>query len=342
LALKVLDHVPEGFTAASARNLIRCLPEPTLIHLPGRTNNPLFLTTLLHGNEETGLLAVQEVLRRQHDRPLHRPLLLFIGNVAAAAQGVRTCEGQLDFNRTWPGTPHPDASEAVLLKEVVDYVAAQKPFASIDIHNNTGLNPHYGVVSKLENEHLHLARLFARTVAFSERPLGMQAAAMASICPAVTVECGKTNEPSGTAHAVEFIEACLNLSAFPDHPLQPTDLDLLRTFAIVKVPPEATFSFDGTDADIRFRGDIEHLNFSEVAPGTAFGTRASSTRFRLNVETTPDAAASEYFDYAGNEIRLMTPAIPSMLTSNVRAVRLDCLCYLMHRIDFEGRRQPPD
>jgi hypothetical protein len=37
---------------------------------------------------------------------------------------------------------------------------------------------------------------------------------------------------------------------------------LLRTFAIVKIPPGATFSYDGSDADIRLRRDLDHLNFS--------------------------------------------------------------------------------
>ena len=30
-------------------------------------------------------------------------------------------------------------------------------FASIDIHNNTGINPHYGVVNRLDHAVLHLS-----------------------------------------------------------------------------------------------------------------------------------------------------------------------------------------
>ena len=38
---------------------------------------PLFVSVLLHGNEDTGLAAAQEVLRRHLSHELHRSLLLF-------------------------------------------------------------------------------------------------------------------------------------------------------------------------------------------------------------------------------------------------------------------------
>lgn len=340
MALRIVDHVPDGFVAAPATELIRALPGPTLFDLAGRDEQPLFASVLLHGNEDTGLLAVQEVLRRHRDHGLPRRLLLFVGNVAAAAAGARTLDDQLDFNRAWPGTLHPEAPEADLMREVSDYAAARRPLASIDIHNNTGLNPHYACVNRLESPFLHLARLFSRTVVFFEKPLGVQSAAMAQICPAVTVECGRIGERSATAHAVEFIEACLALSGFPDHPPQPSDLDLLRTFAVVKVPPEVSFSFDGSAADIRFRDDIDHLNFSPLASGTRFAALADGAEVRLDLEAGVAAPAPEYFTYSEGEIRLAVPATPSMLTRDVRAVRLDCLCYLMHPIDTSGRRLP--
>jgi len=39
-------------------------------------------------------------------------------------------------------------------------------FASVDIHNNTGLNPHYGCVTALRHASLHLAAMFSRTVVY--------------------------------------------------------------------------------------------------------------------------------------------------------------------------------
>jgi hypothetical protein len=69
-----------------------------------------------------------------------------------------------------------------------------------------------------------------------ERPLGVHAGAFAHLCPAITVECGKAGSGTGTAHAIELIEACLAIAQLPSHDLAPNDVDLFRTYAIVKAP----------------------------------------------------------------------------------------------------------
>jgi len=144
-------------------------------------------------------------------------------------------------------------------------------------------------------------------------------------------------DPTARAHAVEFIDAALSLTNFPARPPRPTDIDLLRTSAIVKVPAETSFSLDGAEAEIRFRADIDDLNFSETPAGTLFATLAPDSSPRLQVigeDAGPEA--QPWFTYGGGEIRLARDAIPAMLTLDPRAVRLDCLCYLMRRIDPEG------
>jgi hypothetical protein len=104
------------------------------------------------------------------------------------------CLSRKDFNRAWPGTTRPDSPTARLLRKVVEMARRERPFARIDIHNNTGHHPHYACVNSFAATHLHLARLFRRTVVYFERPLGVQSAALAKICPAVTVECGRLGE----------------------------------------------------------------------------------------------------------------------------------------------------
>ncbi len=341
LTLHQRDRFPDDLLDVPARDLWRHLPGPTLFRIEGREQSPLFVTVLLHGNEDTGWEAVQAVLKRHRGKPLLRRMLLFVGNIAAARAGVRTLHSQVDYNRAWPGTLHPAAAEADLMARLVDIVSAARPFASIDIHNNTGLNPHYACVNRRDEPFLHLARLFSRTVVYFDKPIGVQSAAMARVCPAVTVECGRAGATAGTAHAAEFVEAALAMSHFPDHKVPDHDIDLMQTLAIVKVPPEATFSFDGSSADFRFRGDLDHLNFAELKPGTVIGHLGRGMNERLAV--VPGGCSDDvatYFTYDGGEIRLAVPAIPSMLTLDANAVRLDCLGYMMHRIGRDGKRLP--
>ncbi len=337
LHLEHREGCPPQLLATAANDLWRYLSGPTLIRLEGHREAPLFVSVLLHGNEGTGWAAVQSVLSRYQGKLLPRTLLLFIGNIEAAKHNVRTCPDQTDYNRSWPGTAHTGTAEARLMREVVDAVRQAKPFASIDIHNNTGHNPHYACLNDLSEPYLHLARLFSRTVVYFERPLGVQSAAMSKICPAVTVECGLAGGAEGIAHAAEFIEAALSLDHFPSHPVPGGDVDIMQTAAIVKVPPAASVSFDGSDADFKFRSDLDHLNFSELAPGTLFGDLGRVGGHMLTIE--PGGAnfrPSAYLTYEDGRIRLARTAIPAMLTQDERAIRLDCLGYLMHRIARDG------
>jgi hypothetical protein len=332
-------HFPDALLDVPAAELWRHLRGPSLFRISGREAAPLFVSVLLHGNEDTGWRGVQAVLRQHREVTLHRPLLVFVGNIAAAKARVRTLPDQDDYNRAWPGTLRPQTLTAHMLRDVVEIVRQAQPFASIDVHNNTGHNPHYACVNSLEEGHLHLARLFSRTVVYFEQPVGMQSAALAKICPAVTVECGRPSEEAGVAHVAELICSTLALARFPEHPVADGDLNLTRTFAIVKVPPGADFSYDGTEADFRLRGDLDRLNFSDLDPGTLFGTLGNSRDRHLDVTLVGDGASKTvYFEYSGGDIRLSQRAIPAMLTLDPNAVRLDCLGYLMHRIGRDGLR----
>lgn len=332
------DHFPDTLLDVPATELWRHLRGPTLFRIPGRRPGPLFVSVLLHGNEDTGWRAIQSVLRHSRAAEMRRPVLLFVGNIAAAKANVRTLPQQEDLNRAWPGTARPRSPTARLLREVVELVRHERPFASIDIHNNTGHNPHYACVNSFEARHLHLARLFSRTVVYFDQPLGVQSAALAKICPAVTVECGRIDDATSVDHAVELINAVLAMRHIPDHSVPDGDLDLMRTVAIVKVPADATFSYDGLDADFRFRADLDHLNFAELDPGTSFGRLGGSRLGRLELTPLTEALATDaFFGYTTGEIVLLQRAIPAMLTLDPLAVRLDCLGYLMRRVGSDGR-----
>jgi hypothetical protein len=157
-------------------------------------------------------------------------------------------------------------------------------------------------------------------------------------CPAITVECGKVGVGTGTAHAVELIEACLSIADFPSHDMVPHDVDLFRTYAIVKAPVQVSFSFDGSPADFCFRSDIDRLNFSELAAGESIGKIGDNDARLIVLGADGFDSAEVYFDYQEGEIRLTQDVIPAMLTQDPRAIRQDCLCYLMHRIGVDGGR----
>ncbi len=338
--LTIYDHVPHGLLHQAAAGLGEILSGPTLLHLPGRRPDALFVSVLLHGNEDTGWLAARAILRKYAQMPLPRALSLFIGNLEAARVGVRRLDGQPDYNRVWPGSPERHLPEAAMMARVVEEMRVRQVFASIDIHNNTGLNPHYACVNRLDRDFLHLARLFSRTVVYFVRPLGVQSAAFAEFCPAVTLECGKPGAPGSVEHAVEFLESCLHLSEFPVHPVAAGDVDLFHTVATVKVPEHLSFGFGPQGFDIEFAPELDHFNFQELASGTLLGrTRPGGWACLAALDEQGQDVGRRLFDCADGLIRLKRALMPAMLTRDERVIRQDCLCYLMERLPYPDARE---
>jgi len=334
--LSELEALPDGFLDVEPEELHRLLPGPSLIHLAGERPRPLFVSIMLHGNEDAGLGAVQRLLRRFATRPLPRAMSLFVGNVAAARFGLRRLDGQPDYNRVWPGGEAPPSPESEMMARVLETMRARDVFASVDVHNNTGVNPHYACVNRLHHASLHLAALFGRTVVYFIRPRGVQSMAFAELCPAVTLECGKAGEPLGEEHAAEFLEACLRLSEFPAHPVAPHDIDLFHTVAVVKVPDGQPFAFGCETGPLCFPGDLDHMNFRELEADTPLA-RVEGESIPLTAEDEWGRSVVErYFRLENGWLILTRPVMPSMLTLDERVVRQDCLCYLMERLEVPG------
>jgi succinylglutamate desuccinylase len=334
--LTVRTSLPAGFLDVDIRDLHRLLPGPTLIHLPGRRSPPLFASILLHGNEDTSFRAMQKVLASFASRELPRALSLFVGNVAAAARNERFLAGQADYNRVWPGAESSGTPEHAMAREVMEQMRSRGVFASLDVHNNTGLNPHYACVNQLDRRAMQLASLFSRIIVYATRPPGTQSAAFSTLCPAVTVECGKTGNTDNDAHAAQFIDAALHLDHVVDR-APDSGVALYHTVATVKVRPGVEFAFGDATAGVNFEPRLDHMNFRKLPAGTRFAHCTDHKVFPLVVqdEAGRDVTAS-YFEIAGNELRTRLSVTPSMLTVSATAVRQDCLCYLMEQVSMES------
>lgn len=325
--------LPEGLLELPCERLHEILPGPTLIHLPGRHQEPLFVSVLLHGNEDTGWEAMRSLLSKYQNRELPRALSLFIGNVAAARDGARHLGDQQDFNRVWKGG---DSEEARIAQQVLEAMRQRQVFASIDIHNNTGFNPHYACINVLAQPFLHLATLFSRTVVYFTSPDTVQSRAFSELCPAVTVECGKSGQSQNTGHALAFIEAALNLDHFPEQPLASGDYELFHTVATVKVPAQLSFAFGQQAADLVFPEDLDRLNFRELPTGTEFA-RINGNGGGLEAwSEAGEDVAEDFFTLENGSLVTRRPLMPSMLTLNEDVIRQDCLCYLMERLPHIG------
>ena len=335
LLLNERDEFPQSLLEAEARDLHAVLGGPTLFHLRGRREPALFVSVLMHGNETAGWDAVRRVLHAcvtADGFDLPRSLSLFVGNTAAAQQGVRHLPAQQDYNRVWPGSETSGTPEHALMRLVMDRMVDREIFASVDVHNNTGLNPHYACVNVLEHQSLHLASLFGRTVVYFVRPRGVASMAMAALGPSVTLECGKVGQAYGVDHAAEYLQACLQLAEIPHHAVPSHDIELYHTVAIVRVPDGQAFAFGDTSSPINFVSHLDTMNFRELPVGSLFAECAQGLVQPLDVRDEQDQHVADRFFAIDNQ-RLVTtvPVMPSMLTCDPTVIRQDCLCYLMER-----------
>lgn len=328
--LTILDYLPPGLLEVAADKLDEVLSGPTLIHLKGRRENPLFISVLLHGNEITGFLAIQALLRHYANCELPRSISLFVGNVAATSFACRRFDNQPDYNRIWKNG---DTPEHAMAQQVLENMRQRSVFAAVDVHNNTGLNPHYACINKLDHSFQQLASLFSRTIVYFRHPDNALSLVFADLCPSVTVECGQPGTKYSVSHTLEFLDACLHLSEIPAHPVAKHDIEIYHMVARVRVPSTLNFGFGNCSRDLCFIPQLDHINFRELPSGYVLGwLNVPSDQYLEVCDESGNSVLHNYFRIENRQIRTNYPVIPAMFTVNEQAILQDCLGYLMERI----------
>jgi succinylglutamate desuccinylase len=334
--LTILNDIPNEFLDISYRQIKKVFKTPTLVHIEGDKNPPIFVSILLHGNEFSGLEIIQNILEKYkttNGYNLPRSLWLFIGNVDAAELGVRLIDGQIDFNRAWPGTQKPDTDTAKLIQKVVDTVSKESLFASIDLHNNTGQNPHYGCISVVNEKNKYLCSLFNHIAMVFKSPKGVSTMAFDDICPAITLECSTPGNEPAKNKACELVDALMHLDHFPEKPVVKQDLQLVKNSATVKINADITFDFGDiintdSDMDLIVIDKFDHHNFSILKKGELFAY-SNVSKPLLVVGPNGRDITDEVIQNENGKISLKKAMMPAMISMDKKIVLQDCLCYLL-------------
>ncbi len=328
-AVRIHDSPPAGLFDTDATRLQALLGGPSLIHVRGIREVPLFVSVLLHGNEVSGWNAVRRLLASPE--PLARSLLVFIGNVDAAVRGLRMLPGQLDFNRIWHGEVA--GPEGELARAVADYVRRIPLFAAVDLHNNTGHNPHYSVLTRLDASCRGLAYLFSRKAVYVQEPDTVLARLFDHLCPVVTLELGPVGDRTCEDRALDYLQRCLALDTVPCY----GPVDLYQARVRVHVRDDVRFSFvdDGLATPLVLTSGVEAVNFHALPAGSSFGRSSRPLTEVLRVlDVMHQDVTDQYLVHRDGEIELRRPVIPAMYTTDPLVVRQDCLCYFMETMEL--------
>jgi hypothetical protein len=319
--------------------------KPALIRIPAASTahapRARLVSCLLHGNEPSGFLAMVDVLRRGERFPFD--LWVLIGNVRAATEdglyAHRHLDDQEDFNRVWDvrsATTDMRRCAAAILEQL----RAADLEAAVDLHNNSGRNPYYSILTQLSAEGLVLASLCADTMLLWRLHLHTLMEALGSVCPAVSVECGASHLSDGLSFASGVVHRFLTAADFAVHAVddQPRPRQMVEILHRVIVRPDVEFSFGAAvdGAGFVVVPELDRYNFEvlparhtigHVDPGAAMplfacdvtGRDVTDQLFRI----TPDGA-----------VIVVADVVPMMMTTSVRQARRDCLFYTAGPVDI--------
>jgi len=332
--LNILDHIPQQILHVEKHTqLYEVLPKPTLIDLTQqRHERPLFVATLLHGNEDAGFYALQEMLRNTSStQQLPRPLILFIGNPQAARYNVRHLSNQIDFNRVWDFKGQ--SWQHKVAREVYEYARLRNIFAAIDIHNNTGDNPFFTNICQLSWKHLFLASQFSPHIVYFQKPVEILATAFSNLAPSVTAECGMPGRHEGIDQALFFIQKCLRMKEVSQTSMK-KEYEYYESVARILVREKFSISVreEGGkwSSDIQLEPHLESFNFRKMVKGSLIAqTRPEIQKPFIVYNNDQQDVTDQFLEETDHEIRIKANMIPSMMTSDEKAIQQDCLGYFM-------------
>ena len=337
------DGLPDDLLDAEDLEVLRALGQPTLIRVPGTGDQaPRAISALLHGDEITGLQAVLKVLRRRRTYPFD--LYVLLGNVPAALAGDgfahRYLDDQEDFNRVWGiADVHTPLRQAAA--EILDRLRAADLESLVDVHNNTGDNPFYAIVTRHRPEVINLATLCTTTLLHWDLGAHTLMEALEDDCASIAVECGLPGRPQSLAFAVDALRRYLGEPPLVTDRIV-RDHERLGRLRKVVVLDHVRFAFGGSfdrDVGLVLDADADVHNFVEMPAGHRLGrVRAGGapTMPLLATDAAGRDITDDHFALDGDALITRVPTTPVMMTRTVEAARKDCLFYLADELPHLG------
>lgn len=318
-----------AFAAASESEFLARLSGPTFICQRGGSGIRRAITTLLHGNERSGLRALRRWLASAA-RPAGDTLFL-VANIAAGQANLRHLPSEPDWNRcfTAAGEHHAHPEVGPIAAAILDRLATFAPACLWDVHNTTGSGPPFGVCTRDSLTHAAMIAPFAERMIVTDLRLGAMMEAAEDICPAVTVECGGTGDARADEVAFAGIRAVLTAqdptrAAAEVHEIlhHPVRVELAQGLSL-------GYADGPGDFDVTLRSDVESLNFHRVETDECIGWLGPSGLDALRAETADghDILAELLRAAPDGSLVPRQPLHLFMITGDAAAAREDCLFY---------------
>ncbi|MBV1910391.1 MAG: succinylglutamate desuccinylase/aspartoacylase family protein [Kangiellaceae bacterium] len=241
---------------------LRSLDGLTVIDIAGHSNHWRVVTTLIHGNEPSGLIACHLWLKSDHI-PATNIRLIFCNPEAAKTKPFftnRYIQHSADLNRFFQHADHSNSEVRVRARNITTLVNEVVPEAIVDLHNTSGASSAFCVSVSESPQHLDLASLFTERLILTQLNVGaiMEQSFGA---PIVTIECGGSDENESHRVASEGLYKYFDQQELFNKVAN--KVNVLRHPVRIELTEDASVGFSThrlTTTDITLRADIEILN----------------------------------------------------------------------------------
>ncbi len=321
------SQIPEDF-----HEFLVGLGGPSWIECPGPSSRPArVVVSLLHANELSGARAIHGWLRS--GRPAAAPTFLVVASVGTyltpPCGSRRLLLGNPDANRCF--RPPFVGSIAENARELLRRLERLRPQALVDLHNNTGRNPPYGVGCGATAAHLGLTRLFADRFMDSDLRLGALFEATTAWFPTVTIECGKVGDPLADAVALAGLGRFLSAGELDFESVDP-QVQVLARPTRVQLKPGLRLAFApaaDAAADLTLLAGVDRYNFGRVDEATLLGWCSGPELPLVAIDAAGRDIAADLFHLEGGALWTSRSLVPIMMTQDPIVAAADCLFYAM-------------
>ncbi|MCZ6830185.1 MAG: succinylglutamate desuccinylase/aspartoacylase family protein [Gammaproteobacteria bacterium] len=328
--LRVWEQPGPADIAPRINDFLRGLPGPIAIHVAGRDPARCrVLVTLSHGNEPSGLEAVQRWLL-SGTQPAVNIVVIFGAVAAAAAEPLffhRMLPGERDLNRCF--TPPYEDCQGELAQAILSHIRRQRPEAVIDLHNTSGSSPAFAVTCGDAPAQRQLVGLFVEQLVVTDLRLGSLMEQELG-CPVVTIEAGGSQDEQAEVTADRGLARYFG---------EDDVFAQLRPITLFKHPLRLELSHHSRidyaqralhDRDITVRDDIEQFNFAPVHAGEMLGWLDEDGLDHLLISGGPDDHPPvEYFRVEDGQLYPRRTLRVFMATTRPDIAASDCLFYFI-------------
>lgn len=332
--INIIKDPSADFFGHSVKEFLCHLNGPTWIDISGQdSGRTRVFTTLLHGNEPSGVKALFSWLTDPERVMPQTNISFLVCSVKAALVepefSHRYLPGEPDINRCF--RPPFDSANGMLAENILMRIRTLKPEAVIDVHNTSGSGPDFAISSTGENIHKSLASVFSSRLVITALKLGSLMEADVG-CPIITLECGGSFDMSSDQIA---LDALRSTATFGDlfGIKRKSETDIYTHPLRFEIKENVSIGYgDGPlpNCDVTLALDIEKHNFGLTPEDSFLGwVGPEGLDYFTAIDDTGHDITKELFVVQGNKILTAKTLRLFMVTPRPEIAKNDCLFYLV-------------